>query len=187
MSIQISRWLSKNIYRDHLLSRIVKNKKLVCIGCRVSCEEDVLTIDDIFDKIEFYREKYDVFIQVFEADMIMGKVHLIWAYEKALRSFQQETNRAISLEMETLLWSSGEKQIKDALKKMGIKEETEHVAIISDSDPTGFVRYMGWEIEDDALEPTMEKLRNYGITEDEIGSTDKPYDLLFEKMSIAIL
>jgi len=155
-----------------------------CIGCKMEPSSD---IDEIFERLERYRKEKSIFIQVFDAEMIIGKDHLIWAYDKALRSFDQKTNRADSLEMETLLWSSGERQIKNALNKMGIKKSSKNVAILSDSNISDLLSEMGWEKDDNVLAPSKEKLEKHDITIEEINSVDEPYDLIYEKMSVSIL
>ena len=162
----------------------VKKMDVKCIGCKMEPSSD---IDEIFERLERYRKEKSIFIQVFDAEMIIGKDHLIWAYDKALRNFDQKTNRADSLEIETLLWSSGKRQIKNALNKMGIKKSSKNVAILSDSNISDLLSDMGWEKDDNVLAPSKEKLEKHDITTEEINSVDEPYDLIYEKMSLSIL
>jgi len=144
-------------------------------------------LDEIFKRLERYRKEKSIFIQVFDAKMIIGKDHLIWAYDKALRSFDQKTNRADSLEMETLLWSSGERQIKNAIKKMGITEDTDKAVIIIEKNEDEFLELMKWQKDDSIIKPSLDKLNRFGVKKEEIEISDNPYDLIFEKMSTCII
>ncbi len=146
-----------------------------------------LSSDSILDEVDKYRKERDVFVQVFDHEKIVGKEHLQWAYDKAVYCFNEGVNRSKSLEIETLLWSSGKWQIKNAIKKMGIKDHSKNAVVILDSDPKDFLNFMDWEREDRVLKPSLKKLKKMGITDVEIESTDKPYDLIFEKMATAVL
>lgn len=154
------------------------------VGALLEGQEDS---EDIFDRIESYREENDVFLQLFDQSKVIGKEHLKWAHKKAEETFEQGTNRANDLEIETLLWASGEWQIKDALDKMGIEGRIEKVAVLIDENPDKFLDQMKWSRNDEILEPTKEKLKAFGVTENEISSVDKPHDLVFEKMAASIL
>ncbi len=154
------------------------------IGAKI---EETSDSKKILDKVESYRKEKDVFLQLFDQSKVVGKEHLLWAYQKAEESFEQESNRADDLEIETLLWASAEWQIKDALHKMGIKDSTEKVGMMIDGDPKLFLDFMGWSRDDSVLEPSIEKLKAFGIGDNEINSVDTPYELVFEKMATSIL
>lgn len=141
--------------------------------------------DEIFNNIERFRDKNDIFLQVFDAEYVIGEEHLIWAYDKAVKSFKNGTNTANSLEIETILWSSAETQIKDALEKMGLKYDSKKIAILTDTDPSDITDVMGWVKDKSVIKPSIEKLKRFGVTQTEIDSVEKPYDLVFEKMATA--
>ncbi len=143
--------------------------------------------EDIFGRVDSYREENDIFIQLFDAEKVIGEEHLIWALQKAEEAFDDGSNRANSLEMETLLWASAQWQIKDAIDKMGIDDGAEEVALIVEKDEDAFLEYMRWVKDDDILEPSKEKLKNFGLKDEEIGSVSGPFDLVFEKMATSIL
>ncbi len=144
-------------------------------------------LKEILDKVESFRKEEKMFLQLFDQSKVVGKEHLLWAHQKAEETFEQGTNRADDLEIETLLWASAEWQIKDALEKMGIEDEGEKVAVLIEKEPEKFLDYMGWSRDDTILEPAKEKLKAFGVTDKEISSVDKPYDLVFEKMATSIL
>jgi len=154
------------------------------MGARTQESKD---LDEILHKVESFRKEEEAFLQLFDQSKVVGKEHLLWAHQKAEKTFEQGTNRADDLEIETLLWASAEWQIKDALDKMGIKEGAEKVAILIDKDEEQFLDNMGWSRDDTILEPTEKKLKAFGVTDKEMSSVDKPYDLVFEKMATSIL
>lgn len=156
------------------------------IGVKI---EEPREAQEIFDDIESYREKHDIFLQILEPEKVIGVEHLLWAFQKAEESFENGSNRADSLEIETLLWASAEWQIKDALDKMGIEDNAEQAAVMIDdeSEIENLLDSMNWTRDDEVLEPTEEKLKRFGIDEKEIRSVDDPYDLVFEKMATSVL
>ncbi|MGM0511013.1 MAG: KEOPS complex subunit Cgi121, partial [Thermoplasmatota archaeon] len=97
--------------------------------------------------------------------------------------FEDGENRADNLEIEILLCSSGERQIKNAIEKMGLKDMSEKAAVVTDCDVGELIDHMGWERDDTILEDSITKLKNFGVSDIEIDSTDKPMDLVFEIMA----
>ncbi|MBS3817853.1 MAG: hypothetical protein KGY76_09870 [Candidatus Thermoplasmatota archaeon] len=154
------------------------------LGARI---EEPESAKEIFKEVENYREEKDTFIQLFDVEKVVGREHLLWALQKAEECFENGENRADSLEMETLLWSSAEWQIKDALDKMGIEDGAKKAVVMIDGDEEKFLEYMGWNRDDDLLEASEDKLKNFGVEEKLISTTEKPYDLVFEKMATSIL
>lgn len=141
------------------------------------------TTDAIFEKMTDYYKDNNCSVQIFDPEMVVGKDHLLWAIEKAKRRFEDDENRADSLEMEILLCSSGERQIKNAINKMGLKDMSDEAVVVTTCDMEGLLDHMGWERDDDILAPSIDKLKNFGVSDIEIESTDKPFDLVFEIMA----
>jgi len=154
------------------------------IGARIDEAKDS---KEVLERVEYYRKEKDVFLQLFNQEKVVGKEHLLWAFQKAEECFKHGTNRADNIEIETLLWASAEWQIKDAFEVIGIEDGAEKAAIMIDEDPKFFLDFMEWSREDSILKPSMNKLKAFGIGENEINSVDAPYDLVFEKMAISIL
>ncbi len=140
-----------------------------------------------FEHVEKYRKTNKGFVQLFNEKVVVCREHLIWAYEKALYTTKKGTNRGDSLEMETLLWASGQRQIKNAIGKMGLQDDAEEAVVMAGDNLNSFLEYMGWERDDSILEPSMEKLITLGITKEEIETTDRPYDLVFEFMATSTI
>ena len=82
------------------------------------------------EKITVFSKKNDVVIQVFDSDLIFGKKHIITSINHALRSIEQKKNTTNSIAMEIMLYTSGERQLKLAIPKMGIKNYTKKIAFI---------------------------------------------------------
>ncbi len=145
--------------------------------------------EEVLEKLDEFKEEHDVFIQVFDAGKVIGDEHLLWAYQKAEESFESGTNRANSIEIETLLWASAEWQIKDALAKMGLKDDAEKGVVLIEREELirDLLDFMDWSRDDDAFEPNQEKLKEFGVKETEMRSVEEPIELVFEKMATSVL
>lgn len=130
-------------------------------------------------------------VQLFDARLVFGRDHLISAAEHALRAFQRGSNSASSVALETLVYASGERQIHEALSKMGLSEATEEVAIV---DLGGAVRddllaLLGLHRDEAVLEPHERYLEDYGIAP-ELRATVPPgafADLVLERVALVDL
>lgn len=72
----------------------------------------------------------DACTQVFDASLVAGWEHLYFAVLNALNAFKSKLSISSSLAMETLLYASAQHQIKDAVNLMGIKPNTQKVAVL---------------------------------------------------------
>jgi len=68
--------------------------------------------------------------QMLDADHIAGWVHLYFAVLNALKAFQDRRNLAGRLDVEILLYASGQDQISKAFTIVGLTPETRRVALI---------------------------------------------------------
>ncbi len=129
--------------------------------------------------------------QILDATMVCGREHLGVAYEHAERAFREGRNKSRSIGMETMLYASTRRQIKEAIETMGAKEEGEYAFLffnVDEREARKVVKEMGLVIDESVLEPSMEKLMNF-IDEEEIKTVDKSFyfDLLFEKIAMVEL
>ena len=76
------------------------------------------------------KEITDVEFQFFDAGLIATWQHLYFAAFHALKSFNSKENISRSLPMETMLYASGQRQIRKAVEKFGIKPTSLHIAIV---------------------------------------------------------
>ena len=69
-------------------------------------------------------------IQIFDAEHIAGPNHLFFATINALNAFDQGRNISENLEMETLLYASGQRQIEKAINMIGFMPSSSQLAIL---------------------------------------------------------
>lgn len=117
---------------------------------------------------------------------VCGKEHLMSAATHAQRAFERGTNSSSSLGLETVLYASGERQISRALEKMGLLPGSEEVALVLfDLDPDEAIRGLGMARDDGILECTLEKLKAFGITDEELDAVPQELigDLVLERVA----
>ena len=164
------------------------------IGARGNIQD----IDSFLKQVISFAQKLQVIIQVFDADMIFGKAHLISSVEHATRAMERKTNTTNSLDKEILLYASGERQIKLAIPKMGIKKGNGNIAFVfvndvkardselSDHLVDEVLESFSLVRDDSVLEGDMDTLRKFGIKENEIKTVTKAKygHLILEKVAV---
>lgn len=140
------------------------------------------------DRLAITRRSGDV--QLLDARFVCGRDHLVSAVEHAERAMREGTNAARSLPVEFLLYAAGERQIADALAKMGIRRDTtEFAVVLFGGDPESVLRGLGLTRDDAVLAPSRQKLRAFGLTDAELDSVpeDGQADLVFERVAMVDL
>lgn len=93
--------------------------------------------------------------------------------------------------METLLYASGERQISDALRKMGIRNGTKEIALVAFGgfNVDEFAAAAGLEWDDSVLEGDPSFLQEFGVSKKEMESvpSEKVEDLVLEKVAFVDL
>lgn len=156
---------------------------------------NIQDVDIFLKKLSQFTKDNNIIIQAFDAKVIFGKNHLISAYEHAKRAMDRKTNSTNSLEMETLLYTSGERQLKLAIPKMGIKKGSSFIALIfitkppskiSDQLISRFLKEFSLKREDNVLEGDENTLKEFGITENELKTVTKAKygELILEKVAM---
>jgi len=69
-------------------------------------------------------------VQVFDADRVAGFEHLFFATLNALRAFSQKNNISETVDVECLLYASGQRQIRKAIEMIGVSSDTSNVAVL---------------------------------------------------------
>ena len=89
-------------------------------------------IKDIKEFLKTIREEKpsNVEIQFFDAKLVATWQHLYFAVLNALTAFKNEENISKSLEMESMLHASAQRQIRKAMKFLGIKPNSSEVAVL---------------------------------------------------------
>ena len=168
----------------------MKEKKLIIFGAK----GNVTNIDNFLKQISNFAQKNNIIIQVFDADMVFGEIHLMSAFKHAKRAIDRKTNTTNSLEMETLLYAAGERQLKLAIPKIGIKRGKVNIAFLLISEENEITN----KIIDDLLDITClnqdnkvidgdkSTLINFGINDNEIKTIPnaKYEDLILEKIAM---
>ena len=86
----------------------------------------------IEDLLRSAAEKYpDVSVQCVDLDRVPGSHYLLLATVNALKSYRSKQPIAKSLGMELLLYISGNKQINEALTRVGVTAETNRTAALA--------------------------------------------------------
>lgn len=73
----------------------------------------------------------DLDIQMVNLDRIAGRKHLYFAVLNAVHAFERDTNISRTLAVEFLLYASAQKQISEAIKMMGVDQNTKNVVVIA--------------------------------------------------------
>ena len=139
------------------------NDQITIIGFRNVKIENINTFLDTFR-----NENKNVPIQFFNAKYIASSEHLFFAALNALNSFDKKTNISNNLAVEALLYASAQRQIKKAVKMLGIKQDSLEVAVLilteSSSQKNEFLKLINNIIsgkrDDSVLDLTDEKFRN---------------------------
>ena len=158
----------------------------------IGAKGNIQDIDNFLKEIESFAKNHNIIIQAFDADMIFGKNHLISSVNHAVRSIDRKTNTTNSLEMEILLYSAGERQLKLAIPKMGVKDGETRAAFVFVGDKVpkqlidDFISLFSLSQDDKLLGGDENTLKKFGINEDEIKTVtkDKYGDLILEKVAM---
>ncbi|MFA5771136.1 MAG: KEOPS complex subunit Cgi121 [Thermoplasmata archaeon] len=145
-------------------------------------------VDSILEKADTLSKKNMVEIQLMDADMICGRPHLLSAIEHAKRSFERRENTCTTLSKEILLYAAGERQIKNALKTIGIKKDTKRIAMIvtGKCSINALLRDMDFTMDNSVLDEKIGILQKYGVSKKEADSVikSKIYDLILERVAM---
>src|SRR5947199_7993926 len=76
-------------------------------------------------------------LQLLRADRIAGIEHMVFAARNAVDSFTSKGRRAKHLSMEFLLFASGEHQIVEAIKLLGVSKSSTELALVGFSGDSG--------------------------------------------------
>jgi tRNA threonylcarbamoyladenosine modification (KEOPS) complex Cgi121 subunit len=150
----------------------------------------------ILNKISIFSEKNDIIIQVFDADLIYGKNHLISSIKHAQRAIKRGKNTTNSLAMEIILYASGDRQLKLAIPKMGLKDDINKTAFIILNKNNNYkninnlieelLKLLSLKRCDNVLNGNEETLKKFGIYKNEIKTISKKNfeNLIIEKIAL---
>ncbi|RLF30996.1 MAG: hypothetical protein DRJ99_00840 [Thermoplasmata archaeon] len=157
--------------------------------------------DDFIRKVEEYSKSLNVAIQVVDANLVYSFNHLYSAAQHAIRAMRRGTNSMKSLAMEILLYAAGERQIKNAIEKIGVKENSKSFVFIivddvadikdargkiSDKDIDKMLEELHLFKNDSMLKGDKKILERFGISKNELDTVgeDRYEKLILEKVAM---
>ncbi len=135
-------------------------------------------------EVQAYARSRGGWAQLLDAGRILGKDHILSAFEHARRAFAQGTNSTESLEMELLLYASGERQISRAIAVAGVRARRPFALVCGGLRAAEVIRRAGWRRDDGVLGPSPAKLRSIGVSGAEARSAgSRAADLVLERVA----
>ena len=139
-------------------------------------------IRDLRDLLETLNDEkpMQVDVQFFDAVLIATWEHLYFAVLNALVAFRSRRNISKSVAVETLLYASGQSQIRKATQLLGVKPSSSDIAVLIVGGQSELIRSIlltisknvGGERDDGILELSEEKSesiqRFFGISENQL-------------------
>jgi len=159
----------------------------------VGAQGTIKDIDDFLQEVNSFSQNNNMVIQAFNADVIYGKSHLVSAVDHAIRAIERKTNTTNSLAMEILLYAAGERQLKLAIPKMGVKKGNVNIAFViiddkkRDEKPIDeLLKDLSLERDDNVLGGNEDTLKAFGLNDQAIKTVtkDKYGDLILEKIAM---
>ncbi|MEM2878335.1 MAG: KEOPS complex subunit Cgi121 [Candidatus Hadarchaeales archaeon] len=151
---------------------------------------------EVLELISRVDRKYGTETQVFDAGKIVGIGHLLHGAKSALRAWWSEESISDSLKIELARHIGAEKQIKEAIKKVGIKKSTKELAFVVLGSAQMNVLNAASNIcsnfkrDDSVLKVTPKKratiMKTYSITRAEL-SVANIEDLIMERIAMMAL
>ena len=136
---------------------------------------------------ELRRKLADSEVQIMRADRVAGPEHLFFAAENAVRALRRGHGRSKSLAMETLLFTSGQRQISRAVDLLGVTPQTKEIVVtifskqsLSDDKLNSVAQsVLGGKRQDVVIElnsrnKIRELCRTYGISAKELAAAQLP-------------
>jgi len=162
---------------------------ITVVGARGTIKD----VDGFLQKMNSFSQDNNVVIQAFNADVIYGKNHLVSAVDHAIRAMDRKTNTTNSLAMEILLYAAGERQLKLAIPKMGVKRGVANIAFVvvdgkkrDERMVDELLEDLSLKREDSVLEGNEDTLKAFGLNDQAIKTVtkDKYGDLILEKVAM---
>lgn len=160
----------------------------------ISGEIEIGDVGEFLNCVKEISTEFGVIVQVLDANKVAGAKHIETAVQKAIESTEQGNNISNDLALETLLYASGQRHIKKALK-MGVSSGKNNVAIAvigagecDEAFREACLRFKGMVNEKPIIEYSdskkIEIMKFFGITEAEIkvAGEEKIQDLVIERV-----
>ncbi len=90
---------------------------------------EIRDVQGFLAQIEDISRRHGTAIQAFDAGRIAGEKHILFAVEKAVKTFKAGKNRARTLSLEIMLYAAATRQISRALQ-LGVRPGRGEVAVV---------------------------------------------------------
>ncbi len=142
-------------------------------------------IDAFLERVAAFQEDNCIAVQVMDASLVFGMVHLLSAANHAVRAFERAKNTASSLATELLVYASGERQISKAIELMGVKEATTGFAFVLVGDGAArkadqMILSLEFHRDDSVLGIEGKDASQFGIS----GQGQRVQDLILERVAL---
>ncbi|MBN2065851.1 MAG: hypothetical protein JW771_03475 [Candidatus Thermoplasmatota archaeon] len=158
----------------------------------------ITDVDQFLEELAEFAQQNHLIIQAFDAGAIYGKTHLLSAVNHARRAMERKANTTNTLAMEILLYASGERQLKLAIPKVGVKSGQGTIAFVLidaekrktketfDALINELLQQFSLKRDDAVLDGTMHTLKVFGIGTVELQTVTKAKygDLILEKVAM---
>ncbi len=161
------------------------------LGCDIQVAGFITHITN-FRQVMADLKKFDkCMIQLMDSEGIAGREHVIHATIHAIKAFSRKENIANDLGLEICVRTSGQRQISQALKMLGIKNGDVTVCVIAvgcNDDVMDKLADILGERDDKVLEPDEDKLKKmYHISDIEAETAGSITKSLMERTALLIL
>ena len=161
------------------------------LGCNIMVAGFRTHITNFRQVMDDLKKFDNCMIQLLDAEGIAGSEHVIHATIHAIKAFSRKENIANDLGLEICVRTSGQRQISQALKMLGIKNGDVPVCVVAvdckDDVMDKLTDILG-ERDDKVLEPDEDKLKNkYNISDTEAETVGGVMKLLMERTALLIL
>lgn len=156
------------------------------------------SVEGLLEKVEEVDDSFGTISQLFEAPRIAGEKHLLHASKLALEALEKDRSFADSPSIELTCWAAGLRQINKSLDRVGIKSNSEKVAIITIGESSSdvrkameeLIRALDLEQDEEVLDVTPEKIDilrdSFSISSNRL-ETAPLQELILEKVALLSL
>ncbi|MCK4937305.1 MAG: hypothetical protein KAR85_01730 [Methanosarcinales archaeon] len=155
---------------------------------------NITDLPEFLKKLTDIGKGHNITVQAVNSDLITGSRHLIFAVEKAIRSFGSCRNIANNLGMEIMLYAAGTRQIERALG-LGVRVGENRVAMVlvgenGTDEPVVLVSELLDTVDPTVLDYSVAKrgdiLDYFSITHDELDAVDEGNipELVLERVAL---
>ncbi len=123
-----------------------------------------------------------------DARSVFGRDHLQSAALHAIRAREARTMSSRSVAMETLLYAAGARQVQDAIRSVGLRQDTTAIGVVlfGPAKVDDLVHDMGWSRDDGVLDAEGKSLDQLGVSDRQAKTVSdrQRADLVLEKVAL---